>query len=261
MSFLNDIVSAGKKAVGFLQGNSIGSSIAKAATLGLLINQVTKSMNKENSKPDAANSSQPVRYTKEQLSPNTNHSVPVVYGTAFVKGIITDAYMTSDNKTMWFAVTICEKTGTLLSASNADSVLSFVEIYRNNEKLTFDSDGITVAKGTDEDGVDNTDIDGLIEVYCYNDGSNNPVVPVDYTNNTLYNANFHFPTWGSTHLMSNLVFVLVKVTYNKEKRVTNLGDWQFKIQNTLTQPGDVLYDYMTNTRYGAGIDSGDIYAQ
>jgi hypothetical protein len=25
-------------------------------------------------------------------------------------------------------------------------------------------------------------------------------------------------------------------------------------------PGDVLFDYMTNTRYGAGIAPGDIYA-
>ena len=59
--------------------------------------------------------------------------------------------------------------------------------------------------------------------------------------------------------MNNLVFALFKVTYNKEQRVTSLGDIQFKLSNTLTQPGDVLYDYMTNTRYGAGIAARDIY--
>lgn len=258
MSFIDDVVGYGKKAFGFLKGDGIGSSIARAATLGLLINQVTKSMNKDNQKPDAANSQQPVRYTKEQLSPNTQHSIPVVYGEAFVKGIITDAHMEANNKTMWYCVTICEKTGTLLSDST-DSVLSFLEIYRNNEKLNFNSNGITVNSATDADGVTNNGVNGLIEVYCFNDGSNSPVVPLGFTNGSLFNATAVFPTWGSTHTMNNLVFAIFKITYNKEQRVTSLGDIQFKLNNTLKQPGDVLYDYMTSTRYGAGIAAGDIY--
>jgi hypothetical protein len=30
------------------------------------------------------------------------------------------------------------------------------------------------------------------------------------------------------------------------------------MKNTMTLPGDVLYDYMTNTRYGAGIPEAEI---
>jgi hypothetical protein len=33
---------------------------------------------------------------------------------------------------------------------------------------------------------------------------------------------------------------------------------RFKIQNSMTLPGDCIYDYMTNTRYGAGIDPAEI---
>jgi hypothetical protein len=32
------------------------------------------------------------------------------------------------------------------------------------------------------------------------------------------------------------------------------------MNNSMTQPGDVLYDMMTNTRYGAGIAPADIKA-
>jgi hypothetical protein len=55
--------------------------------------------------------------------------------------------------------------------------------------------------------------------------------------------------------MSNLVFVIVRVDYNKDKNITGLGDLTFEIKNSMKLPGDCLYDYMTNTRYGAGIDA------
>jgi hypothetical protein len=60
--------------------------------------------------------------------------------------------------------------------------------------------------------------------------------------------------------MSSLVFALVRVEYNKERNVTSLGDIQFKLTNTLSQPGDVVNDYMKNTRYGAGIPDTEIYS-
>jgi hypothetical protein len=59
--------------------------------------------------------------------------------------------------------------------------------------------------------------------------------------------------------MSDLVFALIKTTYNPEKNINSLGNWEFKLSNTMSQPGDVLFDYMTNTRYGAGINEQEIY--
>lgn len=255
MSFLDDIVSVGKSVI----SNPIGGALAKTAVLGLLLNQMNKSVNKGSSLPDAANSTQPDRWVREQLSPDAKHSIPVVYGTAYTKGIITDAYLAPDNLTMWYCITICEKTGTLLSTS-ADSVISFQEIWWNNQKLAFNSDGITVASGTDTDGNVNTNINGLIEIYCYNNGSTGATIPIGYTNGSLGSAYAVFPSWTSYHQMNGLVFCLVKMTYNKEKDVTGLGDIEFKLSNTMTLPGDVLLDYMTNERYGAGIDSTEIYS-
>lgn len=255
MSWLDDIVSAGKSLI----KSDIGSSLAKTVTLSLLLNQVNKSINKENSKPDISNSTQPDRFVREQLSPDVNHSIPVIYGTAFTKGIITDAFMSDDNLTMWYCITICEKTGTLLS-SGADSEISFLEIYWNNQKLAFASDGVVVASATDPDGVTNTDVAQLMEIYCYNNGSTSPTLPSGYSNPFLNSAYSVFPNWSSQKQMNGLVFCLVKLKYNAEKNVTSLGELEFKLRNSMTLPGDVLLDYMTNTRYGAGIASTEIYS-
>jgi hypothetical protein len=61
--------------------------------------------------------------------------------------------------------------------------------------------------------------------------------------------------------MDKLAFALVRVEYNKEKSVTSLGEIEFKMNNTMFEPGDCVYDYMTNTRYGAGIPESEIYLQ
>ena len=184
MSWIDDVVSFGSKIYKSVSSSEIGSSLAKTAILGVLLNQVNKSINKENSPPQASRTNQPDRFVREQMSPDSTHAIPVVYGTAFTKGIITDAYLAPDNLTMWYCITIAEKTGTLLSTS-ADSVISFNEIWWNDQKLSFQSDGITVAAGTDVNGNVNSNIAGLIEIYCYNDGSQSPTIPFGYTNGSL----------------------------------------------------------------------------
>lgn len=259
MSFIDDIIGVGKTLYKTVSGNEIASSLAKTAALGFLLNQVNKNVNKDNDLAAQAKLNDKDRFVREQLSPNTKHAVPVIYGNAFVKGIITDAQLTDSNGTMWYCVTICEKTGTLLSTS-ADSDITFKKIYLNNCEVSFQNDGITVASIVDADGVVNSDVNGLIQIYCYNDGEDNPTLPLGYTNNNLLFARNIFPDWTSNHSMTGLVFVLVKVIYSKEKNVTSLGELEFELNNTMTLPGDVLYDYMTNTRYGAGIDPTEIYS-
>ena len=106
MSFLDDIVSVGSTLYKSISGSQLASGLAKTAVLGLLLNQVSKSMNKKNSPPPQANTSQPDRFVREPLSPSSQHAIPVVYGTAYVKGIITDAFLSNDNLTMYYCVTI-----------------------------------------------------------------------------------------------------------------------------------------------------------
>lgn len=260
MSWLDDVKSVGSSLYNSMSGSSLTSSIVKTAALGLVLSQVAKSVNKSNSKPAAANTTQPDRKVREQLSPDANHSIPVVYGSAFLKGIITDAVMSGDNKTMWYCITICEQTGTLLS-TGAPSSIAFNKVYLNGNEITFGNDGITVISTTDPDGNIDNQMNGYIKMYFYKNGSNNPVVPEGYSNGNLTFANGLFPGWTSNHTMNDLVFAIVRVDYNKERNVTGLGEVEFKITNTMTLPGDVINDYMLNTRYGAGIPATEIYSE
>ena len=257
MSWLDDLKSVGSTIYNSVSSSSIASSVVKTAAMGLVLYQVNKSVNKKNQTPSPG--VQADRYVREQLSPDSSHSVPVVYGTSFIKGIITDAVMTDDNMTMWYCITICEKTGTLLS-SGAASTFTFDEVYLNGNKITFQSDGVTVQSTTDSDGIVDNQMNGFVKIYCFNDGSNSPVTPTGYTNGNLLYARDLMPNWTANHMMNDLIFALVRVDYNKERNVTGLGEIEFKITNSMTMPGDVLNDYMLNTRYGAGIPASEIYS-
>lgn len=256
MSFLDDIVDVGSSIWKGLTGPGVGSGIARAAALGYMLNEVTASINKDNQKPSAADSNKPDPGVREQVDPDTNHSIPVVYGQAFLGGIVTDAVMSADNQTMWYCITICEKTGAHLSG--LPSVITIDAVYWDQNQVNFRSDGVTVSSFTNAEGTVVSDNPaGLIQFYFYNGGSSSPTAPLGYTGNTQP-AYSIFPNWTANHTMNDLVFALVKVTYSKEKSITGLGNIEFKIRNSMTDPGDVLNDYMTNTRYGAGIPAEEI---
>jgi hypothetical protein len=202
---------------------------------------------------------------RQMLNPATNHKIPVVYGAAYLGGAITDAQLVNDNKTMWVCLTISEKTGKLFSTGSAP-IYTFNQCYRNADQVIFQADGITVAKVVDADGNEDTSMAGLIKIYMYggSGASTNQLTPaaascVSTPTITPVNAWSIFPDWtapvGTTpnNNMSDLVFALVRVDYNRDKNVTAIGDYQFNIINSMSSQGDVIFDYATNTRYGAGI--------
>jgi len=260
MSFLDKVLDVGSSVWSAFTGPGTGAAIARATALGYLLKEITESINKDNQKPDTATSQTPDYGVRLQVDPNTDSSIPVVYGQAFVGGYITDARLTNENQTMWYCLTLCEKTGTLLS-TDEDSVISFEELYWNETKINFQSDGITAASLSDEDGNSSDDINGLVKIYCFNNGSSSPVTPTGFSDAGLSNAFALFPEWTPNHTMSNLVFILCRVDYSAEKDITGIGDIKVKLKNTMSQPGDVLYDYMTNSRYGAGIEAEEIFSE
>jgi hypothetical protein len=263
MSFLSDIVKGAGSLIstvsGFLGSNSLGSNIVKTVLTGYALNKVTSSINKENARETSRAESTPTPDSgqKLQIPPAGENRIPVIYGNALSGGIITDVKMSADNQTMWFVVTICEVTGTLMS-DGKPSEFTFEDVYYNGNRVIFNSNGITASYSMDADGNVDRSINGLVEVYCYANGSETPVVPDNYTNGSLSNAYALMPGWTSNHMMSDLVFALVKVTYNRDKGVTGMPNMSFDIRNSMTLPGDCLFDYMTSTRYGAGIDPTEI---
>lgn len=249
MSFLSSVVS-------FFSGNTIASSIVKLVAFAYIAKKISANAMAKNQPQGSANIDKGVRL---QVEPATNNKIPVLYGSAFFKGIITDAVMTNTNKTMYYCITLSEKTGTILSTNTA-SDYTFKDIYWNDQRVIFKPGGIVVDYTVDRAGNIDRSLDGQVSFYCYAGNSSSPKVPENYTNNTLTNAYSVMPNWSSsTHTMSDLIFSICKVDYNREKNVTGLGQVLFNIENTMKLPGDVLYDYMTNPRYGAGITEAEIY--
>jgi hypothetical protein len=248
MSFLSDVV-------GFFSGNSIASSVVKIIGISFIAKKMASNAISSNNIDQQANIDQGVRL---QIAPATSNKVPVLYGAGYFGGIITDAEMTNNNKTMFYCLTLSEKTGVKLS-DNQQSQFIFKDVYWNDQRVVFKQDGITVDYTVDRAGTVDRSLGDQVSIYCYAGDSATPQVPENYTNNTLTNAALVMPSWTtSTHQMNDLLFSIVRVDYNREKNVTGLGNLLFHIDNSMKMPGDVLFDYMTNTRYGAGITAAEI---
>ncbi len=191
-----------------------------------------------------------------QLAPSTDNMLPVVYGSAFVAPVLTDAKISSDNKTMWYVCALSEVTDT--------GTISFGNMYYDGKLVTFDGTDPTkvVSLTTNASPAqEDTSCSGSLYVYAYTNGSNNPSntsltaiqvlqdagIPVDYR-------------WTSTDLMSSTAFIIVKIIYNQNSGLTNLGQIQVQVNNSLNKPGDVVNDYLQNTRYGCAIPSSQVDA-
>lgn len=258
MSFLDSIVDVGKSVWNFATGGGIGSTVVNTLLTGYALNQVTKSTAKaSNTTATQTQTAQVETGNKITLSPAAENRIPLIYGTATVAGIITDAKMSADNQTMTYCLTISEVTGTKMSDGLASEFL-FEDVYANGNRIVFKADGITAYYMVDADGNVDKSIDGLIKVYLYKNGSGYPAILDNYSAGATGAAYTHMPGWTSNHTMNNLVFAIVEVTYNRAKNVTSLPNMTFVIRNNMTMPGDCLFDFMTNTRYGAGIDPTEI---
>ena len=53
--------------------------------------------------------------------------------------------------------------------------------------------------------------------------------------------------------MYRTAFAVVKMVYNQDAGITRLDQFKIKLTNSLTKPGEVIYDYLTNVRFGCGI--------
>ena len=199
-----------------------------------------------------------------QLNASTENKVPVVYGSAWISGKLIDVRQTPDKGTMILTYVLCEKTGKLNLGKGADSVITCQDVYWNDNKLNFKPDGYTVKSFVDDTNVVNNDVDDLIAVLFYNNGSASPS-PITSTGAANHNLVAYQVMqqygWDSTWTMDNLVFAIVLVEYNKAKNVTSVGNFKFHLQNTMKQPGDCLYDYMTNPVYGGGMDPTEVFSQ
>jgi hypothetical protein len=235
--------------------SSIGSALVRiliAYGVSRLINKATGNDN------GAATVDQGVRL---QLAPDTTNPIPLVFGSAYLGGKITDAQIADANQTMWYCLTVAEVPTVNRLSDGAAVTTSFDEVYWNNQRVYFQADGVTIDYIVNQDGVVDTSARGLVKIYLYKNGSASPTLPSDLGDylGTLPAlpgaANTLMPGWTSTSTMDNLSFALVKLSYNRDKNITGLQDIQFKLSNNLFKPGDAIYSYLRNEISGAGFDS------
>ena len=160
-----------------------------------------------------------------QLPPATENKLPVIYGSAFVGGSVTDAKISQDNKTMWYCVAMAEVTDT--GAYTFDTS----NIYYNGLKVNF--------------GFNGADVVGQNTYQTAQQVMQDVQIPVGQR-------------WTATDLMSNTAFAIIRVKYNAEKGTTSLGGVTARLTNSLSEPGSCIKDYMENTRYGCAIPTDQI---
>lgn len=240
--------------------SSIGSALVRILVAYGISRLINKGAGQTAGTPDAG--------SRLQVSPDTTNPIPVLFGSAFYGGRITDAQLVDQNKTMWYCLTLSEVSGLSTRLSDNAAVKTNIDkVYLDNQLVTFKSDGITIDYITNEaEGTVNTSYRDLIQIYLYEKGSFAPTLPSNFLSGGLPispavlpgDARTLFPDWTDNHRMAGLTFALVKIAYNRDKGVTGLPEFQFQVSNNLNKPGDAIYAYMRNSISGADLPASAI---
>ena len=189
----------------------------------------------------------------QQLPPATNNKLPIVYGQAYVGGIVTDLSISADNQQMYYVISLSEVTG----VNTADN-FTFGDIYWGGKKVNFDTNGYSVASLTDPStGAVDTAVKGYMDIYLFKNGSYSGVNTSQSAIQIMQNSKLVYK-WDSTKLMTSCVFAIVHLTYNQNANVTGLQQTLFQLTNSRYAPGDVIQDYLLSDRYGAAIPTSQI---
>lgn len=200
--------------------------------------------------------------TREQVPPSNTNAIPIVYGDAYLGGTFVDAALSTDQKVMYYVLAV--------SCISPNGQFSFdtTDMYYGDRKITFDgTDGAKVVSLTDEAGNVDSKISGSLYVYLYTSSQAGVITPQNTTylpsdgqvmGATTIPDSLRWPSTGRQ--MNGLAFAIVRLHYNTDAGTTSLSPITFKAKQYLNgtgvaKPGDVWYDYITNTAYGGAVNS------
>ncbi len=183
----------------------------------------------------------------QQQPPASDNKLPIVYGTGWVGGVVTDLTITSDNQNMYYVLALSECTGTT-------DTITFGQIFFGGKLCMFDPvDQYKVTGLTDTStGVTDPVVSGYLSIYLYNRGSYTPTNSASNAISILDDAALVYQ-WDATKLMTNCAFAIIKITYNQNAGLTGLQPTKFQLTNSRSAPGACFLDYLTSTTYGAAI--------
>ena len=232
-------------------------TLAIAFAVNMVVSAVISKVLYNQSQPSSeASSISPNPGNNQQVGPATDNKLPVIYGSAFVGGQVIDLSISNNNQELYYVIALSEVTGT--ETGQTLSTFTFDDIYYGGKLVNFQENGYTVESLTDQStGLVDTSVNGLIEIYLYSNGSssptNSPFSAVDVMSNP-----YLVYQWDATKTMTNTVFAILHLSYNQTANITALQQTKFQITNNLSAPGDVIYDYLLNTRYGGAIPAYQI---
>jgi hypothetical protein len=193
---------------------------------------------------------------RQQLPPATDNKLPVVYGQAYVGGIVTDLSISENSQELYYVLSICEVTNT--NPEQTPDSINFGQIYFGGKLVQFQDNGYTVASLLDEStSVVDTTVDSKIEFYLYRNGSNSPTNSALTAIQVMQTAGLIY-TWDSSKLMTNCAFAILHLSYSQTANITGIQTTKFQVTNSRTNTGDCFNDYLLNTRYGCAIPASQI---
>ena len=190
---------------------------------------------------------------RQQVPPATDNKLPIVYGQAWLGGTVIDLSISQNNQDIYYVIAISEVT------NNGNDTITFGNVYWGGKRCNFaSSTSPDVVSLTDEStGTTDSSVDGNLQIYLYNNGSNSPVRGSESAISVLENPDLIYK-WNSTKLMTNTAFAIIHITYNTDAGLTGIQPTKFQVTNSRFAPGDCLLDYLTNEVYGAAVPLAQI---
>lgn len=194
-----------------------------------------------------------------QLPPATTNKLPVVYGTAFIGGPITDAMLSTDQKTMWYVVALAEVSDDQ-GGGGGSYTYDTSKIYYDGKLVQFGTNGAVTGLITNNaaPGVAQLDtrVNGFLDIYLFTNGSSSGINTGGQTAAQILSVANGVPAshaWGPNQTMTNCAFAIIKVKYSTDAGTTSAGGLLVNITNSINKPGDAILDYMLNDRYGCAL--------
>lgn len=249
---------AGGFIVTALAGEVFAASIA-GQIMAFAINMVASSIISKVFAPSAPdqsnlNAQQPNPGNRQQIPPAGDNKLPVVYGSAYVGGIITDMSISENNQDIYWVMALSEVTNS--ETGGTPDNITFGNIYWGGKRVIFGS-GAAVTGLLDESTNETQDVSGYMDIWLYKNGSNAPANTSTSAISVLSEPNLVYQ-WDNTKLMSSCAFAIVHLKYNSDRNLTALNQTRFQVINARSAPGDCLLDYLTSERYGAAIPLANI---
>jgi hypothetical protein len=246
--------------VSYLMSTAVASFTFAMTAAAFAINMVASAII---SKAFAPNPYNPNDQTKNPGSPTQSppvgsNKVPVIYGTAYTGGIITDLSITSNNQRLYYVLTLAEVTST--NPGQTPDTITFGNVYWGGRLCIFGTgaDTYKVVGLLDEStGVTDTTVADRLNIYLYNNGSNSPTNSAFNAITVMSNADLIYQ-WDATKLMTNAAFAIIEITYSVSANLNGIQQTRFQLTNSRHQPGACLQDYWLSTRYGAALDAASI---